>query len=397
MKIATLVPSLSRGGAEKVAAVLSTGLTEVYDHELVVFWRREQEYETSSKIISVELQHQKNPFKRLINIFERIKKIKNVKLTHKYDVIISHLYSANMVNALSGTSKTIAVIHGAKSLSPSYVERKIAHKSYHMMDAIITVSEYYKTFFQQTFNYPAEKVFAIYNPIFVNQIIEKSNQALPKAFNFLKDKKFIVQLGSLSKPKGNWHSLRAFKEVLKQDKEVYLVFLGQAKDHYKSYLPTLAKELGIEKNVVFAGHQSNPYPFIKHATLFLMSSLREGLPMAMIESMAVGVPVLATNCISGPIEILDNSNDYVTKISNLKLAKYGALIPVCSGKEYSAKDPLSKEEEIMADAIIQLLMNKSLLEKYKSAAKERALDFDVNNCIKKYQKVIDSVVNKKTS
>jgi glycosyltransferase involved in cell wall biosynthesis len=338
MRIATLVPSLTRGGAEKVASVLANGLSEKYDHDLIVFWRREQEYETRSNILSLEIPSQfdnKGLVKRIIKIRGRVNALNKLLLDNNYDVVISHLFNANLVNAYSNAKIKIGVIHGSASLYNSTLTKLVANNYYKNLDMVVGVSKFYQQHFQKTFSFPEEKVKTVYNPIEIDLILSKAQQPLPSEFEYLKNKRFILQMGSLSKPKGNWHAIRAFKKVLEYDKDLILVLLGQAKNHYGEYLNTLVKELGLESNIVFAGHHNNPYPFVKIATLFLMSSIREGLPMAMIESMAVGAPVMSTHCISGPLEILSNQSDYSVEINDLFLGEFGALIPKCDGKEYS--------------------------------------------------------------
>jgi glycosyltransferase involved in cell wall biosynthesis len=71
-------------------------------------------------------------------------------------------------------------------------------------------------------------------------------------------------------------------------------------------LTTQASQLGIAHRVHFTGFLANPYPLLRHARLFILSSVQEGMPTALIEALALGTPVLACDCETGPRELLDN-------------------------------------------------------------------------------------------
>lgn len=75
----------------------------------------------------------------------------------------------------------------------------------------------------------------------------------------------------------------------------------------ETQLRRLIKDLGLESNAILMGGQENPYKFMKHSDLYVLSSLTEGFPNAMVEAMSVGLPILAVDCKSGPREILSLS------------------------------------------------------------------------------------------
>jgi len=83
----------------------------------------------------------------------------------------------------------------------------------------------------------------------------------------------------------------------------------------RSSLEALVAERGLTGSVDLPGWISNPYPYMAHAGVFVLSSRWEGLPSVLIEALFCGVPVVATDCLSGPREILEGG-------------RYGALVPV---------------------------------------------------------------------
>lgn len=149
-----------------------------------------------------------------------------------------------------------------------------------------------------------EKVVRIYNPLDVDIVVREA-----EAFHPYPDDKLgkrIVAAGRLTHQKGFDLLLHAFQKVVHVFGDARLQILGEGS--LKEELSRLATALGIGDRVVFEGFQHNPYPYIKHADLFVLSSRWEGFPNILLEALACGSKVVATECQSGPKEILgDNS------------------------------------------------------------------------------------------
>lgn len=116
------------------------------------------------------------------------------------------------------------------------------------------------------------------------------------------DGPWIVAIGELSRRKNHETLLRAFAKVL-ANRPARLMILGEGRE--RASLDSLAAELGIADRVALPGFVSNPYPYLRCAQVFAHSSRWEGLPVVLVEAMALGVPVVSTDCPSGPREILD--------------------------------------------------------------------------------------------
>jgi glycosyltransferase involved in cell wall biosynthesis len=122
----------------------------------------------------------------------------------------------------------------------------------------------------------------------------------------------VLSVGELGSRKGYDTLLRAFA-LLHHERPCRLLILGRGKQ--LAQLEQLAAELGIAEAVDFAGFQPNPFAFMAHADLFAFASRWEGLGFVLIEALAMGTPVVSTDCPSGPREILADG-------------RYGELVPV---------------------------------------------------------------------
>ena len=196
----------------------------------------------------------------------------------------------------------------------------------------------------------------IYNPIVRPDIIEKS--LLSPGHPWMKKKNdipVILSIGRLVADKDHGTLLKAFGQIVKIS-PARLIFLGQGPLEKK--LKNDVKNLGLRDCVNFSGFQTNPYAFMAHANLTVLSSIAEGLPSVLIESMACGTPVVSTDCLSGPREILADG-------------RYGRLVPV-------------GDDESLAEAMIQTLKHPL----QKDILKQRANDFSAEHCIDQYMQFL---------
>lgn len=197
---------------------------------------------------------------------------------------------------------------------------------YPCSDGIIAVSQGVAKDLAHTVGLPIESIRAIYNPVITPELLEKAQEPLAHPW-FTPDKPpVILGVGKLEAQKDFSTLIRAFSQV-RQVRSARLMILGWGPDRPK--LEALIQELNLEPDVLLAGYIDNPYPYMAKASVFVLSSAWEGLPTVLIEAMAVGTPVVSTNCPSGAAEILSHG-------------EYGLLTPL-------------GDSQALAEAILKVL------------------------------------------
>ena len=171
----------------------------------------------------------------------------------------------------------------------------------------------------------------------------------------------IVSMGREDDVKGFWHLLKSFYLVKKEVSDARLMIIGDGEfEEYK----VLAKELGVAEELYFTGMKKNPFPYLSAARVYVLTSYHEGFPNALIEAMALGVPVIATDCLTGPREILRKEN-----------VAYGILIPNMNPEKNLKASEISEEEAGLAEEIKRMLTDEEYRKHYQKAAVARSKDF----------------------
>ena len=197
---------------------------------------------------------------------------------------------------------------------------------YPWADGIVAVSEGVAKDLAHITNLPRSRIRVIYNPTVTPELLNKSQEPLDHPWFKEGEPPVILAVGRLEPQKDFPTLIRAFAKVQKLQ-SARLMILGSGKE--QASLNQLVQELDVEKDIAMPGFAKNPYNYMRKAAVFVLSSAWEGLPNALIEAMALGTPVVATNCPSGPEEILDRG-------------KYGKLVSV-------------GDEDKMAEAILSVL------------------------------------------
>lgn len=238
------------------------------------------------------------------------------------DISLSFLTRANVANVINAPGPCViserahTSHHLGKGLRGA-VSRTMVRAVYPRASRIIAVSDGVVRDLRENFGVPETKLISIPNPVDAEAIQAKAKEAAPVAI----DGPFIMSAGRLVSVKNFAMLIRAFAAAGGERK---LVIAGEGEE--RAALEQVARELGVADRVVLPGYMANPYPLMAAADIFILSSDSEGYPNALIEGMAVGRPVISTNCNSGPSEILAGVPRHA--VSGITFADHGVLVPV---------------------------------------------------------------------
>jgi len=231
---------------------------------------------------------------------------------------------------------------------------------------------------------PEKKIRLIHNPVNIEAIAKLMREDIASDEEAYFSGPAIIVVGRLNRIKAQWNIIRALPEVLKCVPDCRIVFIG--KGELEEYLRDLAESCGVGESVHFLGYKRNPFAYLSRASVFVLCSSREGFPNVIVEAMACGVPVISTDCKSGPREICAPESSG-TAVS-VEYAEYGILVPPCEDRIPKANEPLSPCECSLVEATCELLQNHSLSERYRKAGQHRAEDFDSRIIMEQYRDVL---------
>jgi len=226
------------------------------------------------------------------------------------------------------------------------------------VDKIVCVSSGVAKDLVDNFLMNQNKIEVMYNPAYNSNIHELANQDFKHQW-FNSDYKTVVALGRLATQKDFITLIKSFELVRETITNARLVIFGDGA--LKNDLEALIKKLSLENTVELFGFELNPYKYLAKADLFVLSSKFEGFGNVIVEALALNIPVVSTDCPSGPAEILENG-------------EWGKLVPV-------------GDSEAMANAIIETLNTSQKIETLERA-KEFSVEKVADNYIEMFSKEI---------
>jgi len=398
-KIIFIVSTLNTGGAQKILSNLLVNLPDEYQADIVLNDTEDIVYPYKGNLISLGFQQQNNKLSLLYQFKVFIKRIivlKKMKKTGRYIAAVSFLDSANIANIMSGRKKcrTILSVHNNLTQSASlriykYVVNPLVRMLYGHADKMIAVSKGIAYDLIYNLKVSGKNIVTIHNGHDIEQIRKLAKDVVPVELEhcFTGDP-VIATMGRMDYQKGQWHLVRALVKVKEKIPRIRMLLLGEGELHL--YLQQLIHECGLDENVTLCGFQKNPFSVLGRCTIFVLPSMFEGFPNALIEALSCGLPCIATDFRSGAREILAPQlpvNEQVE--TGICEAEYGILTPVCDGKQYDAKAPLTKEELYLAEAILRLLQNEKLLEQYKERSDRAVKEFDITHMTREWLETIE--------
>ena len=190
---------------------------------------------------------------------------------------------------------------------------------YRRTEKIIAVSHGVEEDILSICELPSDRISVVPNPVVTPRMYEMAREPAPHSWLSQQRIPVIMGAGRLTQQKDFTTLVRAFAQV-REVRECRLIILGEGE--MRSGLESLVLTLGIAESVHMPGFQANPYSWLARCSLFALSSRWEGSPNVLTEAMALGIPVVSTDCPSGPVEIL-------------KEGYYGPLVPIGDERQLS--------------------------------------------------------------
>ena len=344
-KIALFLPNLCLGGAERVMVHLANGLA------------------ARGRAVDMVLVEAKGEFLNQLGPAVRVVDLKASRLLWAIPRLASYLRRERPVVVISALDHAnvgaifakwlsrsripvVAAIHATRSMHAKRsrgikesLVRCCIQACYRRADVLVCVSRAAADDLAAVTGARRDRMRVIYNPIIDDRMLAMAREPAGHSWFALGAPPVVLAVGRLVAVKDYSTLIRAFA-VLRRHHDVRLMILGEGEDRPR--LERLIAELELSGSVALPGFDANPYACLARAALFVLSSVSEALPTALVEAMALGTPVVATDCKCGPKEVLQDG-------------RFGGLVPVgdvAALAEAMAVGLSSPRRELPAEALL---------------------------------------------
>lgn len=355
MKICFCVDTMNSGGAERVVATLSNQLI-VDGHEVcIVMVAARQLFSFYTLDDNIELEALCKGANNRINAIKRVKLLRNYFKDKRPDAVISFLPNANIYTMLA--IHGLKILHIVSERNNPYIDpqnkfiRYLKKKAFIKADGCVFQTEDALNFYP---NSVKKKGIVIYNPISI-QVDNCSN---------IMRNNYILSVGRLTKQKNIKLLLSSFSKFHAEYDDYKLVVYGDGEE--KGILKNYCENLNISDIVEFRGNSQTWQKEACDAKMFVLCSDYEGMPNALMEAMAIGIPCISTDCpIGGPRELIKNSEN-------------GFLIKV-------------GDEIELTNKMVEIVESKDISDKFSEANKNMKINMSAENICKQWIEYIDRV------
>ena len=358
IRIALLVHDLRGGGAERVTVSLANGFASysfIVDLVMINKVGNESYFDALSPDVNVVELEQSRTLTSPIGFWRYL----NAKRPRIIISAMTHINVASIIANLASFRRTDLIVVEHNQLSRNRNSKSgLVRFAYHLVPWLYryativgAVSEGVKSDLAETAKFPIDRIRVLHNPVVTPELLEQSQQPLEHPWFVDGAPPVILGVGRLTTQKSFDMLIDAFAAV-RSKVPARLVILGDGPD--REALEMRAMSSGRGEDIELIGFVSNPFAYMRRAAVFALSSRWEGLPTVLIEAMACSLPVVATDCPSGPAEIL-------------RKGELGRLTPV-------------GDVAAFADALLETLERPPARE----SLEDRASDFNVDNAVARY-------------
>ncbi len=381
-RLAIFINSITRAGAEKVVAFLLNELYNDYEIHLLLFNANEIEFPIPATIKIVQIGR---PSSSNVGPFEILKlpwyalKVKRYLKKNNIPLILSFLNRPNfIVGIMKGMGWKGKGIISERTMTSSYFTTKtlggrlgrfLVSYLYNKADLVITNTKLNELDLKETFHLK-NKIRSIYNPVNCREAMIPGEN-IAEEIKKEKGQFIFCHIGRHNYYKNQELLLKALSKL--GDYNCKLMMIG--KDVPQKLTP-LIDTYQLHNKVILCGVQQNVFPYLHAADAFVLCSIMEGFPNVVLEALACSVPVISTDCKSGPREILAPNTSYPEKLKEVELAEFGMLVQ-------------SNDADMLADAMKKIMEDNALRENYAKKSAKRAMDFDMEPIIRQFKSALD--------
>jgi GalNAc-alpha-(1->4)-GalNAc-alpha-(1->3)-diNAcBac-PP-undecaprenol alpha-1,4-N-acetyl-D-galactosaminyltransferase len=343
LKIAFVINSLNKGGAERVVSLLSTELSKKHDVFILLF-DNSISYEYGGTIIDLKSASIPNKIGKIYNVVKRSYKLKKIFKKEKFDKIFAFMESSYLPSILTGFS-IIASVRNNPNVYSRFITKNILSKA----EKIVAVSSQIQMMLNNEFN--ILNTTTILNPIIIDNdynIVEDLSKYQP----------YILSVGRFSKQKNFEMLINAYSKS-KTQRNVKLLILGEGENREK--FENLIEKLDLPNKVLLLGQKDNIKDYYLQSDIYILSSSYEGFPNVLIEALSNGCACIATNCPTGPKEIIINNEN-------------GILVE-------------NENQEAMTRAIDKLFFDENLKDKFINNAQKSIEYLKLTNIAKQWTEI----------
>ena len=361
MKLLFYINVLSGGGAERVIANLANFFADdENDVGIVTSYVTEREYAVMNSVrrFNLDLDKSANAINRNIISIVRLKRIIN---SFNPDAVIAFMTEPNIRAILATINKKSKCIVSVRNNPPqeytTFLSRFLAKLLFRFADGCVFQTNDAKKWFSKQIQKKSAVISNPINPVFYDctheEIIHRDG---------------IVTVGRLNEQKNHSNLINAFSRIANRiNDDLYIYGDGPMRKRLEEQVD----EIQLSNRIHFLGNVTNIYDWIKKAKLFVLSSDYEGMPNALMEAMAIGLPCISTDCpCGGPRELFETD-------------KYGVLVPV-------------GDSDYLADQMFILLQDNRKRAELSEKAKEKAAQYHPSIICREWKQYILSIINEGT-
>jgi glycosyltransferase involved in cell wall biosynthesis len=317
-KIAIFIPALFGGGAERSMLKLSESIVNAGYKVDLVLARAEGPYlvevPKSLRLIDLKARRVLTSLPALIRYLRLEKPFALISILHANIIaIIAKRFAGVSTRVIISERNTLSYdVRNNLSDLRMRLTPKLVRYFYPLADGIVAVSKGVADDLNKVIKSDRKRIHVIYNPIVTAEFKKKTRIVIKHPWFEDGEPPVILAVGRLTAQKDFSTLIKAFNKV-RRIRPVRLMILGEGEERLS--LESLIKFFGMEHDIHLPGFIANPYPYMVRSSLFVLSSKWEGLPGVLIEALYCRIPVIATDCPSGPREILAGGN-------------FGQLVPV---------------------------------------------------------------------